>query len=71
MINFFAQLALSVLDLWLKKNAKNKEMVESYYNFLKQVDKNGALKVSNYLASEELLKQTQEQLKNNLEMGKQ
>lgn len=69
MINFVAQLALSVLDLWLKKNAKNKDMVESYYNFLKQVDKAGALKVANYLASEDALKAKQEQLKNELAGG--
>lgn len=63
MIEFFAKLALSVLDLWVRKNKKDSEMVQSYYTFLKQVDKNGALKVSNYLAAEELLKQTQDELK--------
>lgn len=69
-LQIFAPLAIALLDAWLKRKDKENKMTQSFYDFLKQVDNSGALKVSNYLASEELLKQTQEQLKKNNEISK-
>lgn len=65
-----AKSGLWFLDMWIKRNTKNKDMVDSYYNFLKQVDQAGALKVANYLLAEDALKAKQEELKKELLGGK-
>lgn len=70
-MNFLLEMILpfifKFLDLWLQKNAKNKAMVDSYYNFLQQIDSAGAANVRQYLASEDALKTKQEELKKELE----
>lgn len=66
-INTLAPIAFKLLDIWLQKNAKDKEMINSYYEFLRQVDKSGAAKVANYLAAEDALKKKQDELKKELE----
>lgn len=66
-LEIFLPMALKALDLWIQKSAKNKEMIDSYYNFLKQIDQSGALNVKQYLSSEEALKQKQEELRKEIE----
>lgn len=66
-LSLVAQPLFYLLDWWMKKQNKDKEMTESYYNFLKQVDKSGATKVKNYLTAEEALKAKQEELKKELD----
>ena len=57
-----AQLAFWVLDKWIKKHEKDKEMVESYYKFLAMAKCNGELKVANYLAVLEARKRLRDKI---------
>lgn len=60
-------LILKALDVWIKTKDKEKAMVDSYYNFLQQIDQAGAAKVSQYLAAEDALKAKQNELRKELE----
>lgn len=66
-LSLVVSVAFKLLDFWVKKNQKDKEMVESYYEFLKQVDKAGAAKVANYMSAENVLKDKQDELRKRLE----
>lgn len=67
LIPFISKILFPLIDAWVKKNDKDGKMLESYYSFLKEVDKSGAAKVQNYLQSEDALLKKQNELKQQLE----
>lgn len=59
-----------LLDMYMRKLAKDEEMTKSYHEFLAQIDKSGAVKVTQYLAAEDALKAKQDELRKQLEAEK-
>jgi len=67
---FVGKLLLSSLDWWIKKQKHDQEMLKSYHEFLKQIDKAGLANVANYLAAEDALKAKQEEIRKRLRKKK-
>ena len=62
MWNFIFGLALKIINMYMKRQARNEAMTQSYFKFLEQVDKAGLANVANYMAAESALAQKQKEI---------